>query len=210
MTCRGAVVGPFEELNEHMPEFYGGGIVRIVGDNWATYKDAPDIYEAGSPNYPGVVGLGKAIEILEEVGFDDIQAHEQVLIRKLVDGLKGIEGIVIYGDTDDLSGRVGVVTFNFADVNSFYLARRLSEEDAIATRRGAFCAHPYVCRLMGIPDEDLESFIECTDANTPGMIRVSFGIYNTEAEVEEFLKILKKKSEEGRVEMLTSAYEPEY
>ena len=71
----GAVVGLTSILNEHMPEFYGGGTVRIVADDWQTYKDAPASYEAGSPNYPGVIGMGKAIDILEEVGFDKISEH---------------------------------------------------------------------------------------------------------------------------------------
>ena len=188
----GAVIGLTDVLNEHMPEFYGGGTVRIVSDEWQTYKDAPAAYEAGSPNYPGVVGLGKAIEILEEVGFDAIEEHEKILNRKLVDGLKQVENVIIYGDADDLSDRVGVVSFNFSDVNSLHLARKMSEIGAVATRRGAFCAHPYVWRLMGISEDQQRGFLECDDSGTAGMIRVSFGIYNTEEEVDEFLKILNE------------------
>ena len=188
----GAVIGLTDVLNEHMPEFYGGGTVRIVSDEWQTYKDAPAAYEAGSPNYPGVVGLGKAIEVLEEVGFDDIEAHEKILNKKLVDGLKKVENVIIYGDSDDLSDRVGVVSFNFSDINSLQLARKMSEIGAVATRRGAFCAHPYVWRLMGISEEQQRGFLECDDSGTAGMIRVSFGIYNTEEEVDEFLKILEE------------------
>ena len=63
----GAIVGLTDVLNEHMPEFYGGGTIRVVGDEWVEYKDAPESYEAGSPNYPGVIGLGKAIDVLQEV-----------------------------------------------------------------------------------------------------------------------------------------------
>ncbi len=186
----GAVVGLFDVLNQHMPEFYGGGTVYIVGDSRVSYKGAPEVYEAGSPNYPGVVGMGKAMKVLTEVGFDHIQAHEQVLIRRLIDGLKQFDNVIIYGDTEDISDRVGVVTFNFSDVNSYFLAVNLSKLGGVATRRGAFCAHPYVWRLMGIADESLSDFEECGDSGTPGMIRVSFGIYNTEEEVDEFLKIL--------------------
>ena len=186
----GAVVGLKEVLNEHMPEFYGGGIVNIVRDETQTYKDAPARYEAGSPNYPGVVGLGKAIEILQEVGFEDIQEHEKALNRRLIDGLLKLDNVIVYGDTENIEDRVGVVTFNFSDTNTYILAKTLSEMGGIATRRGAFCAHPYVWRLMGIPDEQLDAFEECTDVNTPGMIRVSFGIYNTEEEVDQLLALL--------------------
>ena len=194
----GAIVGLTEVLDQHMPEFYGGGIVEIVSDYKVTYTPyAPELYEAGSPNYPGVVGLGAAIDVLKEVGFDDIQSHEQVLVKKMIDGLKELDNVIIYGDTDDISDRVGVVTFNFSDVNSGLLASRLSEKGA-ATRRGAFCAHPYVWRLMGIPDEETESFVGCDSTKTPGMIRVSFGIYNTEEEVDQFLEILKEALQEFR------------
>ncbi len=200
----GAVVGLTEDLQEHMPKFYGGGTIYIVGDDWVEYADAPKSYEAGSPNYPGVVGLGKAIDILQEVGFDDIEAHEKVLNQRLVDGLKKIDNSIIYGDSEDLSDRVGVITFNFSDVNSQLVAEELSHSYGIATRRGAFCANPYVWRLYGLTDEQVRNFAECSDINTPGMIRVSFGIYNTEEEVDYLLKVLpeaikkaKKTNEEN-------------
>ena len=188
----GAVVGLRSALNEHMPDFYGGGTVQIVGDYNVSYKDAPALYEAGSPNYPGVIGMGKAMEILKEVGFDAIQEHEQKLVRRMIDGLKQFDNVVIYGDTENITDRVGVVTFNFTDINSYFLAEKLTELGGVATRRGAFCAHPYVWRLLGIPDGELEKYADCDASGTPGMIRVSFGIYNTEEEVEEFLKVLSE------------------
>ncbi len=188
----GAIVGLTSVMDENKPEFYGGGMVEIVADNWVQYKKAPETYEAGSPNYPGIVGLGKAIDILQQIGFDAIQEHEQKLIRRLMDGLLKMDHAVVYGDTENISDRVGVVTFNFNNANSMTLATILSEEGGIATRRGAFCAHPYVWRLMGFKDDDdaLQSFVGCVDGKTPGMIRISFGIYNTEEEVDEFLRIL--------------------
>lgn len=194
----GAVVGLRDELMGHMPKFYGGGTIHIVGDDWVEYAEAPKSYEAGSPNYPGVVGLGKAIDILEEVGFDDIEAHEKALNQRLVDGLKKMDNAIIYGDSEDLSDRVGVVTFNFSDINSHLVAEQLSQRYGIATRRGAFCANPYVWRLYGLSDEEVHQFAECSDVNTPGMIRVSFGIYNTEEEVDYLLKVLPDAIEQAK------------
>ncbi len=191
----GAVVGLTEELNKHMPTFYGGGTVMIVRDKTYSTKDAPAKYEAGSPNYPGVVGLGEAIDILQEIGFDAIREHEKVLNRKLIDGLSKLDNVIIYGDTENIDDRVGVVSFNFSDINSLYVAEELSKIGGVATRRGAFCAHPYVWRLMGIPDEKLDSFENCTDVSTPGMVRVSFGIYNTEEEVQQMLDLMPKVME---------------
>ena len=203
----GAVVGLTSVLNKHMPEFYGGGIVTIVTDKEQNYKDAPASYEAGSPNYPGVVGLGKAIDILQEVGFDAISEHEQKLVRRLIDGILKMDNAVVYGDTEDISDRVGVVTFNLTDVNSMHLAMKLSEH-GVATRRGAFCAHTYVWRLLGVSDEAAKELVECGEGGTPGMIRVSFGIYNTEEEVDEFLSILDKAHGECLKEMEMLPYQP--
>lgn len=187
----GAIVGTVEGLNEGMPDVYGGGTIDIVGDDWETYKQAPGSYEAGSPNYPSVVGLSKAIDILSDVGFDDIQAHEKVLNSRLINGLKAMDNIILYGDTENIDDRVGVITFKFSDINSYTLATKIKEVGGVATRRGAFCAHPYVWRLMGIPDEQVHAYENCADVKTPGMIRVSFGIYNTEEEVDQFLASLK-------------------
>ena len=186
----GAVVGLSDVLDEHMPEFYGGGTIYVVGDDWQEYKGAPEVYEAGSPNYPGVVGMGRAMKVLKEVGFDAIEEHEQALIKKLVDGLKARGDVIIYGDSDDLSDRVGVISFKVKDVNTYHLAAKMADTAGIATRRGAFCANPYVWRLLGVSDEEAKGFLECGDSGTPGMIRVSFGIYNTEEEVDEFLKLM--------------------
>ncbi len=199
----GAVVGLADVLNDHMPEFYGGGTVNIVRDETQTYKNAPASYEAGSPNYPGVVGLSKAIDILQSVGFDAIEAHEKVLNRKLIDGLLQLDNVIVYGDTANIDDRVGVVSFNFSDLNSYALARVLSEVGGVATRRGAFCAHPYVWRLMGISEDRLGEFEECTDVNTPGMIRISFGIYNTEEEVDKLLEMLPSLIELAKQEVDT-------
>ncbi len=199
----GAVVGLTKELNRHLPTFYGGGTVNIVGDDEVSYKDAPATYEAGSPDYLAVVGLGKAIDILCDVGFDKIKEHEYKLNRKVIDALNDKEKYptgIVYGDTEKIDDKVGVVTFNFNDVNSELLATCLSEGAGIATRRGLFCAHPYVFRLMGIDlDGVVGSFENCGSLKTPGMIRLSFGIYNTEEEVDKFLEVLPMVKEDAKV-----------
>ena len=207
----GAVVGNWEDLINHMPEFYGGGIVKLVTDYDVSYKSAPEVYEAGSPNYAGVVGMAEAMRVLKEIGFDAISEHEQRLNKRLIDGLKQLDKVIIYGDTENIDDRVGVVTFNFEDINSYVLATQLSYTKAVATRRGAFCAHPYVWRMMGISDEQAQTYENCVDRNTPGMIRVSFGIYNTEEEVDRFLEILKGLLDEARSATLLDAEAiPEY
>ena len=121
------MVGLAKELYKHMPEFYGGGTVQIVADDWVDYKERDvAVYEAGSPNYPGVVGLGKAIDVLSDVGFDAIQEHEKQLNRKLIDGLKKLPNVIVYGDSENIDDRVGVVTFNFSDINIHRLSQHIS------------------------------------------------------------------------------------
>ncbi|MEF2884544.1 MAG: aminotransferase class V-fold PLP-dependent enzyme, partial [Ruminococcus sp.] len=80
----------------------------------------------------------------------------------------------------------------FTGVNSYAIATDLKNMGGVATRRGAFCAHTYVWRLLGVDEETRKSLINCYDWNTPGIIRVSFGVYNTEEEVDQFLEILDK------------------
>ena len=205
----GAIVGKLELMYNTMPDVYGGGTVQIVADSRQEYKNPPESWEAGSPNYPSIVGLSKAIDILEEVGFDKIEEHEKVLNRKLIDGLKKFDNIIIYGDTENIDDRVGVVTFDFSDLNSYYLAVALKEYGGVATRRGSFCAHPYVWRLKGIADDEVGAFENCEGAHTPGMVRVSFGIYNTEEEVDKFLEVLPTAIEEAKkeVQRVTEAQE---
>ena len=119
--------------------------------------------------------------------------------------------VIVYGDTVDIDDKVGVVSFNFSDLNTHVLAKRLAASYGIATRRGAFCAHPYVWRLMGISDDVARGFLECVDVNTAGMIRISFGIYNTLDEVEHFLEILPKAIEQGKEDAENySRAQPEY
>ena len=90
------------------------------------------------------------------------------------------------------------MTFNFSDINSYILATKLTDLGGVATRRGAFCANPYVWRLMGISDDQLKHFEDCGDISTPGMIRVSFGIYNTEEEVDAFLELMPEAMEAAK------------
>ena len=197
----GAIAGVRDQMKNVMPAVYGGGTVKMVGDTWQKYKTPPESFEAGSPNYPGIVGLGRAIDVLAEVGYDDITEHEQRLLKRMIDGLLSFGNVKIYGDPEDLGDRVGVISIGFTDNNSYLVAQELAVTYGVAARRGAFCAHPYVWRLMGIPDEDLRDFADCDDMNTPGMLRISFGVYSTEEEVDEFLEALSGAMETAKKEM---------
>ena len=75
------------------------------------------------------------------------------------------------------------------------MAQTLADRYGIAVRQEAFCSHPYVFRLLGIPNEEILEEMEEDDFSMPGMVRVSFGIYNTEEEVDTFLDAVREKAE---------------
>ena len=186
----GAVVGLKEELDRHIPAFYGGGMVEAVFDKRVCYAPAPDSYEAGSPNYPGLVSMVSAAKVLKGIGFDYIAQHEQVLMQRAIAGLSQIPGLVLYGDNDYTDDRVGIVVFNLKGVDSADVADYLAGQHGIAVRHGAFCAHPYVRRLTR---EE-----ECKGCSPPtGMVRASFGIYNNEKDVDALITAMKELAEEA-------------
>ena len=182
----GAVVGLKAVLDEHIPEFYGGGMVEAVCDESVRFLPAPDRYEAGSPNYPGVVGMLKAMELLKRIGFGYIAWHEQALLRRVLDGLLRTPGVTLYGDSENIADRVGIAVFNIDGMAPEAVADFLAGRHGIAVRHAAFCAHPYVRRLT----HEAENKADCRPP--VGMVRVSFGIYSNEADVDCLLAAVRE------------------
>lgn len=178
------------------PEYVGGGTVDIVSLESAYWKDLPEREEAGTPDIVGVVALAKAIKILLEIGFDAIIDHEAALTAYALKRLAEIPEVIIYGDADAKSARdrLGVIAFNIKDMNHALVAAILSYEGGIGARNGCFCAHPYVKQLLGVDEEEsreVEAQIIARDrSRLPGMVRISFGLYNTEAEIDHLIDIL--------------------
>ena len=180
----GAVVGRKDILDQHVPHFYGGGMVETVNDESVCFLEAPDVYEAGSPNYPGVVGMLEAIRILDRIGFNYITQHEQNLMRKTIAGLRSIPGITLYGDNDRIADRVGIVIFNIDGYTPEETSELLATYSGIASRHAAFCAHPYIRRLLHEPEDGCQHPV--------GMVRISFGVYTSEAEIDCLIKTVRK------------------
>jgi len=180
----GAVVGLSSVLGGNIPQFYGGGMVDAVCDEEVIYLGPPDSFEAGSPNYPGVVGMLKSIDMLECIGFDEILCHEQKLLKRVISGLQSIPGVTLYGDSVNFSDRIATIVFNVDGVGCDKVADFLANNYAIAVRHAAFCAHPYVRRLLREPTPD-----PCKAPT--GMVRVSFGIYNNECDVDLLIRAVR-------------------
>jgi cysteine desulfurase/selenocysteine lyase len=144
---------------------FGGGIVAHVSHQKVVLLPPPAKFEPGTPNIPGVIGLAPAIKLVEELGVDNIHAHEKRLGHLIHKGLSGIPEVDIYSPPG-----TGVVSFNVAGKNPNALARQLDDYRKICVRSGMHCAEP------------LSSSYHCE-----GTVRASVGCYTTEDEVKDFI-----------------------
>jgi selenocysteine lyase/cysteine desulfurase len=194
----GVLISDLETFEQGDPEQVGGGVVDIVTLEEAYWTDLPEKEEAGTPDIVGVVALANIIRMFEQIGWDAIIKHEAELTAYALTKLKEIPEVEIYGDTDtdNVMNRLGVISLNIDDVPHALAAAILSYEGGIGVRSGCFCAHTYVKELLHVSDDDsklLEDAILNRDrSNIPGTIRMSFGIYNTESEIDRFVEVVKK------------------
>lgn len=187
----GAIVGLKEYFNELDPEIKGGGTVEAVLDYSEIWLDTPEKNEAGSPNFFGAVALVEGIRALDKIGYDKIENHEVEMLGKVIVGLKSIPKVINYGDIENYTDRLGIAVFNIEGIYNAEVAKILADFRAIAVRQGAFCAHPYIKRLLHLSDEEATAYLSNSRCKMPGMVRASFGIYNSEEEVNIFLNTVE-------------------
>ena len=203
------------------PEYSGGGTVKLVTFDDVSWDEVPFIDEAGSPNVVGCIALSEAINFFNETGYEVIDSVEKRLTHKLMLKLLNIPDIKIYGkeDPEELDNRLGVVLFNIKNLPHALVASILAYDFGIGVRNGCFCAHPYIKVLLGIKGEAEKKLIKeiLTDdrSNIPGAVRVSFGFYNEEEELDRLIDALhiiinNKKKYLGRyfIEKKTGEYFP--
>ncbi len=186
----GVVIASKQMLEECPPFLKGGGTVSFVFDNDVYYKDTPYKDEAGTPNFLGVMAVVAAMTVLKKISFEAIQAHEEILRNHLLLGLKQIPKVILYGDYLE-QNRVGVIPFNIQGMHQDKVGEFLQDKRGIAVRTGCFCAQPYVMRLLGIDNEERYKYLVNPKLEKPGMVRASFGLYNTIEEVDEFLNVIE-------------------
>jgi cysteine desulfurase / selenocysteine lyase len=182
----GVLIGPKRIFQQGSPEYSGGGTVRQVTRDQVIWDDPPFKEEAGTPNVMGVIALGAAIRTLTALGMDRLYAHERQLVEYALHGLRQIPKVKIYTSLSPGEPRVGIVPFNIIGKSHQAVADFLAREAGIAVRNGCFCAQPYVRKLLGIPAEQTEA-----DHHTPGMVRISFGLYNQPTEIDCFLQAIR-------------------
>ncbi|WP_027632275.1 aminotransferase class V-fold PLP-dependent enzyme [Clostridium hydrogeniformans] len=186
----GVVIGLKEELKNKEPFIKGGGTIKIVTENKVYWDESPARDEGGTPNVFGVVALLTSMQLLDNIGMDNIHNEEVKITNYILNGMKGLP-IDIYGPltTDN---RLGIITFNVDGMGHSEVANSLCSDFGISVRNGCFCAHPYVEKLLGISEEDMEYYIKNYDkVEKPGMVRISLGVYNTLEEAKRFLYALR-------------------
>ena len=167
----GVLYGKEKWLNE-MPPYQGGGeMISEVSFERTTYNELPYKFEAGTPNIVGVIAFGAALDLMNETGAENITKWENEIMEYALSELYKISGIRIYGESPQKSS---VISFNIEGIHSYDLGMLL-DKSGVAVRTGHLCA-----------DTVMQHY------NVPGMVRISFGMYNTKEEVDAFITALNK------------------
>lgn len=186
----GVLIGPKEVFQRGAPEYVGGGTVKLVTHDTIIWDDPPYKDEAGTPNLFGVVALIYSIITLQSLGMENIDFYEKKLTYYGLDELKKLPNIIIYCD-NDINNKVSIIPFNIEGIHHEMLAYILAKERGIGIRSGCFCAQPYVQKLLKIPPNDMEKYKNNLKLPRPGMVRISFGLYNNYDELNILLELLK-------------------
>ncbi|MGO0063121.1 cysteine desulfurase [Brevibacillus fluminis] len=173
-TGIGVLYGKREFLENMEPIEFGGEMIDFVYLEDSTWKELPYKFEGGTPIIAGAVGLGAAIDFLEQIGLENIERHEKQLVKYALEQMQAIGGVSIYGPTVD---RSSLITFNVENVHPHDLATVL-DSYGIAVRAGHHCAQPLMRHLQ-----------------VTASARASFYLYNTEEDVDALVAGLKKAKE---------------
>ncbi len=170
-TGVGMLFGKEEWLNK-LPPYQGGGeMIAEVTFAKTTYAGLPHKFEAGTPNIAGGIAFGAAIDYLNSIGFNEIDAHEHELLKYATEQLTTIEGLKIYGTGVD---KTSVISFNIEGIHPYDIGT-IVDKLGIAVRTGHHCAQPIMDYYK-----------------IPGTVRASFAFYNTKEEVDTLVKAVKK------------------
>jgi len=173
-TGIGVLYGKRELLEMTEPVEFGGEMIDYVDLYESTWKELPWKFEGGTPIIAGAVGLGAAIDFLNEIGMEEIERAEKQMVRYAMEQMKEIEGLTIYGPQEN---RSSLITFNLDSVHPHDLATVL-DSYGIAVRAGHHCAQPLMRWLK-----------------VSATARASFYLYNTEEDVDTLIAGLKKTKE---------------
>lgn len=173
-TGIGILYGKEKYLNA-MPPYQGGGeMIGHVTFQKTTFNELPFKFEAGTPDYIGVIATIAALDYVDAVGLDNIRRHEEELLKYTTEKMNGIPGMKIFGSAPEKGGVISFV----AEGTHPYDVGMLLDKQGVAVRTGHLCAQPLM-DILGVP----------------GVARVSFGMYNTLEECDAYIAALKKSVE---------------
>jgi cysteine desulfurase/selenocysteine lyase len=162
-------------LLEEMPPYQGGGdMIASVTFEKTTYNVVPHKFEAGTPNIAGAIGLGAALDYLDEIGMDRIAAYENDLVEYAVEAIGSVDGVRLIGMPRE---RAGAVSFMIGNIHP-HDAGTILDREGIAIRAGHHCSQP-VMDFYGVP----------------ATCRASFALYNTKQEVDRLVAGIEKVKE---------------
>lgn len=195
----GAVVTRLDLFAGVDPDEVGGGMTDDVYlDRYAPTEKFPDREEAGTPNIVGAIALATALCALKKIGMDFIEKEETKLINDVVAKLKKIDDVVVYGATNtDQCKRAGAVSINIRGLHHSLTAAILNDYFNISVRNACFCAEPYVRTMIAddlgeqmdnLSNHELEILVDLHR----GMVRISFGLYNDQRDVDALVIALQK------------------
>ena len=159
-----------EKWLDKLPPYQGGGeMIDEVTFEKTTYAKLPNKFEAGTPNISGVIASGIAIDYINNIGLKKILKYENVLLKYATEKLLEIDGIKIYGNTDN---KTSVISFNLANIHHYDIGSIIDNE-GIAVRTGHHCAQPIMDYYK-----------------IPGTIRLSLSFYNTKEEIDSLISAI--------------------
>ena len=176
----GVLYGKKELLEQMSPYQFGGEMINSVDKFDSTWSELPWKFEAGTQNVSGAIGLGKAIDYLNNLGMENIAEYEQELVDYALPKLLAIRGLTVYGPQDSTVHN-GVISFNLNNLHPHDVATAF-DMDGVAVRAGHHCAQPLM-KYLGVV----------------ATVRASFYFYNTKADVDKLLQAIADTKEFFRV-----------
>jgi cysteine desulfurase/selenocysteine lyase len=170
----GVLYGKEDLLNEMPPYQGGGGMINTVSFEETTWADLPDKFEAGTPPIAQAIGLGVAIDYMQNIGLDRIAEYETELLNYATQRLSSIEGLNFVGTAP---GKVSVISFTMDCAHPHDIAT-IIDQNGVAVRAGHHCAQPLMDRF-----------------DIPSAARASFGLYNIKEDVDVLADSLEKVRE---------------
>lgn len=175
-TGIGVLYGKEELLEEMKPFLYGGEMIKTAHKFNSEWNELPHKFEAGTPNIAGVIGLGVAVDYLNEIGMEEIRNHEKELIKHTLEKFSELKNIEMIGSREYSEQKAGILSFNIMGVHAHDVGSMLNEQ-GIAVRSGFHCAQPF--------HEELK---------IKSSVRASVYLYNQIKEIDRLVEEIKKIS----------------